>query len=213
VPDVDENTWRKAKRTVLTKFPEVSRESHRFWDYVQDVYLTYRPFRKGKAGQLSESQLESLQWEPPGGDHPATWRAQVGNDYVYRVEKPGHAGEEGDVGEAFTQEEMEQKLKGEEPVILTFRQATIKWGIAEHKKAMEQAATKTVHDFHSSEMRRKLDLASLKVSLAESVQQFLSETPTAEVAAEQVKLERPKPEAAQDEKDKKDEKDEDGADA
>jgi hypothetical protein len=140
-----------------------------------------------KAEDVKTDMLAHLQWEPPGGTHPQTWRAEYGGKYIYRRAKPGMGVDVEESGKLFTTEEKrskEQAVQGKGPQAeaqkkLTLRQQTITMTPEQHKKeAQKPGLTKQQSDFHKAEAQKKLDLKALRTKLLHDSSQMIRRTTT-----------------------------------
>ncbi len=127
---------------------------------------------------IPDAQASMLQWEPPGGSHPNTWRAEFGGTFIYRRAKPGADVGTEESGGIFTTEEKEAAERaaaasgstGAAGELITLRQQTLDFSSAQHKAAAAEAGQNIVErDFHQAEAQKKFDLKAFRGMLLDDL--------------------------------------------
>lgn len=139
--------------------------------------------------QVPAQIMAQLQWEPPGGTHPNTWRAQYGGKYIYRPNKPGADPEHEESGQLFTQQELserrQERSRRRQEEQRTLRQQTIGMTPEQHlNAAKKKGVSKLERDFHRTEAQKKLDLGALRQKIqreSKTVVAARAEAPDGEV--------------------------------
>lgn len=153
---VSEVRWERAKQIVRQQYPKISETSDRFWALVNAVYR--RTVEKSTSAYVIKATPENVpaqpravrQWEPPGGSHPKTFRARVGDKYIYRPATQQEQRSLEGKADLFTGEQL-RTLRSR------FRAMTPE----KHRQEAKRAHSKIMHDLHNFEAMRKEDLQSL----------------------------------------------------
>jgi hypothetical protein len=125
--------------------------------------------------EVPEGVASTLQWEPPGGTHPQTWRAQYGDKYIYRQSKPGEELTVERGGQLYTSKEKAEIERTVAPTgiaaqLISLRDQTIEMTPAQHRKeAQKPNLTTQQRDFHQVEAQKKVDLTAFRSQIQDQV--------------------------------------------
>lgn len=137
--------------------------------------------KAGGAAAGVKNPKPQLVWEPPGGNHPLTWRAWVGDHYEYLSKRPGEGTDTTDTTpeSTYTPGEFRKQREGSREGL---RAVTIGMTPEEHENAANAKGTpRLLRDFHRSEAEMKRDegpmRALVRLSLASLKQPADDESP------------------------------------
>lgn len=126
--------------------------------YLNKAVMLFEKFAKAGLQGLPDVRQETgdqpppdaRMWEPPGGTHPKTWRAQVGDRYMYRQASPGEVKTYGDSQEFKTTREL-----------ASIRTQFAKMKGTEHRQAARSAKNELERAFHLFQAQKKEDFRQL----------------------------------------------------